>query len=745
MNRERVTAQRLDVLKHELLNNLNAFLISVLENVGDGLMWEKKKTQRWGRTVPRRRQNRTSCLPNPSRSETAYLLLAPSVSNTNPSQIDTSMWRISVTWLLILAGQPFVHLLDAFTTNTIAKQRGVHYDSRHHRQVEVKASADDKVHIVLYTGVEDLRVEDHDGLWTACEEATRWTAVLGLDEMTSLRKAAVKCAARELERELFVRYGGGLTVMSMSEAIRLNGTVAHIVSGANVDGRTWSAELRDDQYDGKLCFEKYKNWAASRLRRQPRPAPEEMPEYVELASSRWELLDGPDYIQFEEPYAELAIAKCGCRTSKQLLHEYLQLGRDAFAARYFSRAGGQSLYAAAAQWVAGDAPAERLAVREPAERAFGAALAVGGISKRMLAAAAAGKGATFPPRLGKVGDIARSSQGALLDVAEWRQWYDELKQRRNHDRWWTWGSAAYPIRYVEYQRATKGRLALFLIHGFGASADQWQRLANEFANLDVSVFAVDLIGFGYSAKPGISYTQHLWENMLEEFTRQVVLKDHDRCVLVGNSIGGGLAAGLSATLGPSLCAGLVLCNTAGNILDKDSPEDSPTVRELTLNVLDEETTRPRLEPFSPPPGRQLLIDAFGQVVIDLLKPQIPSLLARYYPTNPDNADEHLATSIARAANDPGAAIVIASGAKLPPQRSLNEVLREYGGPVLVPQGQLDYVSGPERAVLRASQLASLRPDITVKLLESGHCPHDESPGLVADELKAWLPSIKGGS
>jgi len=41
-------------------------------------------------------------------------------------------------------------------------------------------------------------------------------------------------------------------------------------------------------------------------------------------------------------------------------------------------------------------------------------------------------------------------------------------------------------------------------------------------------------------------------------------------VLAGNSIGGGLSCGVAANLGP-LCKGLVLCNTAGNILDSPPP------------------------------------------------------------------------------------------------------------------------------------------------------------------------------
>lgn len=88
----------------------------------------------------------------------------------------------------------------------------------------------------------------------------------------------------------------------------------------------------------------------------------------------------------------------------------------------------------------------------------------------------------------------------------------------------------------------------------------------------------------------------------------------------------------------------------------------------------------------------------------------------------------------------GAANVIGSGAKLPPQRSLNEALNAYDGPVLVPQGALDAVTGPERATERGETLGTLRPGVTAKLFQSGHCPHDETPELVAGAIGEWWPA-----
>lgn len=36
------------------------------------------------------------------------------------------------------------------------------------------------------------------------------------------------------------------------------------------------------------------------------------------------------------------------------------------------------------------------------------------------------------------------------------------------------------------------------------------------------IFAIDLLGFGHSEKPGLSYTQYLWESQLIDFVIEVM-------------------------------------------------------------------------------------------------------------------------------------------------------------------------------------------------------------------------------
>ena len=84
------------------------------------------------------------------------------------------------------------------------------------------------------------------------------------------------------------------------------------------------------------------------------------------------------------------------------------------------------------------------------------------------------------------------------------------------------------------------------MHGFGASTDHWRH------NLPVlsesyEVHALDLLGFGRSAKPaGVAYGGALWRDLLCAYVRERIGRP---TVLVGNSLGGYSALAAGAALG----------------------------------------------------------------------------------------------------------------------------------------------------------------------------------------------------
>jgi pimeloyl-ACP methyl ester carboxylesterase len=69
---------------------------------------------------------------------------------------------------------------------------------------------------------------------------------------------------------------------------------------------------------------------------------------------------------------------------------------------------------------------------------------------------------------------------------------------------------------------------------------------------------------------------------------------------------------------------------------------------------------------------------------------------------------------------------------------MNDLFREYTGPVLIAQGALDPLND---AKSRAKIFADIRTGITVDLMPLGHCPMDENPAMVSPEYM-YLPRIQ---
>ena len=619
----------------------------------------------------------------------------------------------------------------------------------------------------------DLRVSDHGGLLSVADPARGVSGWVAVYCGTDLGEAPVVRALGELDAALQERYGARLAVVEgraedvLPRLCRAVGATAVHVCGdepttepsraataaalaaAGVATEAWSAPLRatgdDVIYDFGDYVRRLDGWETLAAE----PAPTTLPPAVEVAG-----VDVVDISKSEDastsstaPWFDAVSAPLsGCASAGAALDDYLRVGRAAFADARFGAADAlrgdapESLYAASLRWVVGGAPpSDRLALREPAERAFSVALGLGCLSLREVACAATRAGAMPLRRTKGKGwpTFFFRSETALLDVAEWKEFHRLVAQTLEGDRargvtWFRWEGHLARYLTLRDDEGDREGPALVLVHGFGASADQWRRLEAALPAASdggpATVLAVDILGFGLSAKPGLSYTQHLWEAYLADFVSRAVPGDR-RVVVAGNSIGGGLCSGLAANLDDKIC-GLVLCNSAGVILgDGDDVRDLGDMKRKTL-ALD-------LPAYGGPP--QVALDAFGEAVIKGLWPRIPDLLVKYYDTNPANADAALVAAISRDALDPGAANVIGSGAKLPPQRSLNEAFADYEGPILVPQGAYDGVTGPDLAQKRARDLQNLRAGIDVTLLDSGHCPHDETPDLVADALATWWP------
>ena len=76
---------------------------------------------------------------------------------------------------------------------------------------------------------------------------------------------------------------------------------------------------------------------------------------------------------------------------------------------------------------------------------------------------------------------------------------------------WTWQGQT-----IRYTVAGIGK-PLLLIHGFGASIGHWRKNIPFLAEQGYRVFALDLLGFGDSAKPSLDYTLELWQQQIKDF------------------------------------------------------------------------------------------------------------------------------------------------------------------------------------------------------------------------------------
>jgi len=121
----------------------------------------------------------------------------------------------------------------------------------------------------------------------------------------------------------------------------------------------------------------------------------------------------------------------------------------------------------------------------------------------------------------------------------------------------------YPTAFGEmaYRVAGQGT-PLVLIHGLGPGASHhvWDRNIDELAK-HFKVYAVDLLGFGLSDKPAITYTGDRFSRVIAEFLRDVV---GEPAVVVAASLPATFAARALAHH-PELASELVLVNPVGEI------------------------------------------------------------------------------------------------------------------------------------------------------------------------------------
>lgn len=264
------------------------------------------------------------------------------------------------------------------------------------------------------------------------------------------------------------------------------------------------------------------------------------------------------------------------------------------------------------------------------------------------------------------------------------------------------------------------RPPLLLVHGFGASTDHWRKNISELSQ-DFEVYAIDLLGFGRSQKPAWEYSGDLWRDQLHDFITENIQRP---TVIAGNSLGGYSSLCVAADY-PQSIAGVVLLNSAGPFTDTN-PLGAKKVSPMQKAI--GQTMQGVLRQSW---ANQLLFTFVRQ------KSRIRSTLQKVY-LDRSAVTEQLIEEIYRPSCDEGAAQVFASVFSTPQGKKVDELLKAIACPLLMIWGEGDPWMN-SRA--RGAKFRDFYPALTEHYINSGHCPHDESPEIVNGLIRDWYATL----
>ena len=277
--------------------------------------------------------------------------------------------------------------------------------------------------------------------------------------------------------------------------------------------------------------------------------------------------------------------------------------------------------------------------------------------------------------------------------------------------YWTWQG-----NKIQYTVMGTGK-PLVLVHGFGASIGHWRQNIPVLANAGYQVFAVDLLGFGGSDKPPLNYTVEVWVELLKDFCAAHIFEP---AVFIGNSIGALLSLMVVAEH-PEIAAGGVLINCAGGLSHRPH-ELNPPLR-IVMGAFNKLVGHPIAGKF-----------VFNRV---RQKAQIRRTLYQVY-RNREAVTDELVDLLYTPSCDPGALQVFASILTAPPGPSPVELLPKVERPLLVIWGADDPWTPIAGAKIYEKARENGKEIQIFPIPNAGHCPHDEVPDVVNQQIVEWL-------
>jgi pimeloyl-ACP methyl ester carboxylesterase len=155
-------------------------------------------------------------------------------------------------------------------------------------------------------------------------------------------------------------------------------------------------------------------------------------------------------------------------------------------------------------------------------------------------------------------------------------------------------AGGYRLHYFEAGPAGGGGTPLVLVHGLGARGEDWSAMIPALAAKGFHVYVPDLLGYGRSQKPDVSYSISLEEQTIVQFMQVMHVSRAD---VGGWSMGGWVAMKLALDH-PEMVDRLIVYDSAGIYFPATfgaelfTPNDSAGVRKL-IAIL---TPKPRQVP-----------------------------------------------------------------------------------------------------------------------------------------------------
>ncbi|MDB9525064.1 alpha/beta fold hydrolase [Oscillatoria sp. CS-180] len=282
------------------------------------------------------------------------------------------------------------------------------------------------------------------------------------------------------------------------------------------------------------------------------------------------------------------------------------------------------------------------------------------------------------------------------------------------NRYWYW--RGWRIRYQVFPATAEAAtgLPLLLLHGFGASLEQWR---DNIAALSQqhTVYAVDLLGFGDSQKAVTVFNTDLWSAQVYDFWKAWIGQP---TILMGHSLGA-LVALNNAVNYPEMAHRLIMLTL-------------PAAREELLSGWVESSSRMAEQFFSTPLLIRPIFEIFRRPGI------IRRVLTSIYQRK-ERVDDILIRQFVQPTEERGAArtlcYLVRSRTDLQFTPRTKQLIPQLTVPTLLLWGEADKVI----PLSWGEQVAPLSPLVTFNIIPNvGHCLYDDEPELINQRILDWL-------